>query len=138
MIFKIIFLIFFSFFHSQIINNYVEQLNIFSDCKIIKLNISRRIYFLKIYALFFEGLICRNKLEGFLFQKGFFNDLELFSWRENYLFWHHILHFILSSKSIYLILTQYSKHALKIFKVMVILLFQKSHLNRKRHFNTFL
>ena len=27
---------FFFFFHSQIINNYVEQLNIFSDCKIFK------------------------------------------------------------------------------------------------------
>ena len=118
--------------------------DIFSDCKIIKLNISRPIYFFKICALFFEDLTCINMLEGFFFEKSFFNDLELFSWLENYLFWHQILRLILSSKSNYLILTQYSKHihfrnfSSNNWKEMVILLFQISLLNRKRHFNTFL
>ena len=72
-------------------------------------------YFLKIYALFLEDLISTNKLERFLFQKSFSNDLELSLRLENHLFEHHILHFILSSKSNYLILTQYSNHTLKRF-----------------------
>ena len=71
--------IFLIFCRSSFINNFMVK-NSFSEPKNQqKLNISRPIYFKKISAYRFLGLICTNKLEGFFFENNFLKDLELFS-----------------------------------------------------------
>ena len=52
-----------------------------------KLNISRPVYFKKISAHRFVGLICTNKLEGFFFRKCFFQRLGAFFTTATRLIW---------------------------------------------------
>ena len=63
--------IFLIFFRSSFISNLTVKNNFSESKNHRKLNISRPIYFWKISAYRFVGLICTNKLEKFVFQKNF-------------------------------------------------------------------
>ena len=68
--------------------NYFMVMNSFSEPKNQrKLNISRPVYFKKISAHRFVGLICTNKLEGFFFRKFFFQRLGAFFTTATRLIW---------------------------------------------------
>ena len=71
------------FCRSCFINNFTVK-NSFLDPKTQrKLNILRPVYFKKISAHRFVGLICTNKLEEFFFQKNLFQGLGAFSTKKN-------------------------------------------------------
>ena len=61
--------IFFIFFRSSFINNFMVKNNFLEPKNHQNLNISRPIYFKKISAHRFVGLICTNKLEAVFFLK---------------------------------------------------------------------
>ena len=79
--------IFLIFSWSSFIDNFMVM-NSFSEPKNQwKLNISRPVYFGKISAQHFVGLICTNKLEGFFFDKIFFQGLGTFLATARRLIW---------------------------------------------------
>ena len=83
--------IFLIFCRSSFINNFMVK-NSFSEPKNQrKLNISRPVYFKKVSAHRFVGLICTNKLEGFFFEKKFFQGLGAFFTTATILIWGAIL-----------------------------------------------
>ena len=65
--------IFLIFCRSSFINNFMVKNNFSEPKNHLKLNILRPIYFFKKFRTSFEGLICTNNLEGFLFRKLFFS-----------------------------------------------------------------
>ena len=65
--------IFLIFCCSSFINNFFVKNNFPESKNHRKLKSSRPIYFIKVSAHCFVGLICTNKLEGFFFQKIFFS-----------------------------------------------------------------
>ena len=79
--------IFLIFCWSRSINNFMME-NSFSEPKNQrKLNISRPIYFKKIPAHYFVGLICTNKLEEYFFRKNFYQGLGAFITNATRLIW---------------------------------------------------
>ena len=67
--------IFLIFFRSSFINSFMVKNSFWEPKFQLKLNISRPIYFKNISAHRFVGRICTNKLEGFFFEKQFFQGL---------------------------------------------------------------
>ena len=103
--------IFLFFCQSRFVNNFMEK-NKFSEPQNHQMfNSSRSFYFEKLSAHGIEDLICRNKLDIFLFEKFFFKDLDFFSSLKNQLFGRHFFpqkfNFILFFKANYLILIDY-------------------------------
>ena len=79
--------IFLIFCRSSFVNNFILK-NSFSEIKNQrKLNISRPIYFKKLSAHRFVGLVCTNKLEGLFFEKIFFQGLRAFFTTATRLIW---------------------------------------------------
>ena len=61
------------FYRSSFINNFMAKNNFLEPKNHQKLNVSKYIYFRKISAYRFVGLICTNKLEIYFFLKKFFS-----------------------------------------------------------------
>ena len=69
--------IFFIFCRSRYINNFVKQEQFFTTVNHQKLNLEINL-FLQNFVHRLENLIYINKLEKYIFQKGFFQELEAF------------------------------------------------------------
>ena len=79
--------VFLIFCRSSFMNNFLMK-NSFSERKNLrKLYISRPVYFQKIFAHLFAGIICINKLEGFFSKKKFFQGLGAFFSTATRLIW---------------------------------------------------